>query len=157
MTSLLSSSFRLWSLVPRVSRSLATRARASPEPRGTHLLPAASHLPLILSAEPISTPEEFLKAIGRSADTKLSIENSDWDEFWGKNGRDLKAAGLGVRDRRYILWCMEKYRSGLPINAFAHEPKPKKTVRGWGPTVQNGVRIRSRRDRTKSKRPKTTS
>ncbi|KNZ73045.1 hypothetical protein J132_01430 [Termitomyces sp. J132] len=57
----------------------------------------------------------------------------------------------GILYRRYILWCMEKYRSGLPIESFAHEPRPKKTVRGWGPSVQNGKRIRSRRDKSKKK------
>ncbi|KAJ6585162.1 hypothetical protein B0H19DRAFT_881407, partial [Mycena capillaripes] len=91
----------------------------------------------------IGTPDAFLKAIGRSCDTKLSIEN--WDDFWKQGGRNLKSAGVGVRDRRYILWCMEKYRSGLSVEEFAHDPKPKKTIRGWGPSVQNGKRIRSRR------------
>ena len=46
---------------------------------------------------------------------------------------------------RYILWCMEKFRNGLPVEEFAHELKPKKKIRGWGPAVQNGKRIRSRR------------
>ncbi|KAJ7644012.1 hypothetical protein FB45DRAFT_896671 [Roridomyces roridus] len=76
-----------------------------------------------------------------------------WDELWSKNGLQLKSAGVGIRDRRYILWCMEKFRSGLPVSEFAHELKPKKPIRGWGPSVQNGKRIRSRRDRTKKRRP----
>ncbi|KAJ7189862.1 hypothetical protein GGX14DRAFT_607789, partial [Mycena pura] len=98
----------------------------------------------------IRTPDDFLKAIGRSCNTKLSIES--WDEFWRQDGAQLKSAGVGVSDRRYILSCMEKYRSGFAIDDFAHEPRPKKTVRGWGPSVQNGKRIRSRRDPKKSKR-----
>ncbi|KAJ7505147.1 hypothetical protein B0H11DRAFT_1708771 [Mycena galericulata] len=148
----LGSSSRLCSLVPRISRSLSTRVRPIPDPRGTHLLPTASHVPLIPAAESIRTPEDFLKAIGRSAETKLSIES--WDEFWNQSGVNLKSAGVGVRDRRYILWCMEKYRNGLPVEEFAHEMKPKKTIRGWGPSVQNGKKIRSRRDKSKTKRPK---
>ncbi len=31
---------------------------------------------------------------------------------------------------RYIQWCMEKFRLGFPIEEFAHEPTPKKTIRG---------------------------
>ncbi|KAJ7677488.1 IGR protein motif-domain-containing protein [Mycena rosella] len=150
MNSLLSSGSRLCSLAPRTCRSLATATKSRPVPsrRGIHnLLPTASQIPLIRAAESITTPEAFLKAIGRSADTKVSVES--WDEFWQQSSANLKSAGVGVRDRRYILWCMEKYRSGLSVEEFAHEPRPKKTVRGWGPTVQDGKRIRSRRDRTK--------
>ncbi|KAJ7442632.1 hypothetical protein FB451DRAFT_1057380 [Mycena latifolia] len=145
MSSFLSS--RLCALVPRISRSLATKVRPIPEPSGANQLLRASDVPLIPVAGSITTPDAFLKAIGRSADTKLSVES--WDEFWQQSSINLKSAGVGVRDRRYILWCMEKYRSGLRVEEFAHDPKPKKTIRGWGPTVQNGKRIRSRRDRTK--------
>ncbi|KAJ7025398.1 hypothetical protein C8F04DRAFT_1128858 [Mycena alexandri] len=132
--------------LPALSRSLATRVRPSPEPRGTHLLPTASlDNTLIPNTDSVHTPSDFLKAIGRSVDTKVE----DWDEFWQQTtGRNLRSAGVGVRDRRYVLWCMEKYRQGLPIPSFAHDPRPKKTIRGWGPSVQNGKRIRSRRVRT---------
>ncbi|KAF8172005.1 hypothetical protein K438DRAFT_187182 [Mycena galopus ATCC 62051] len=125
----LSSSCRLRLVVP-ISRSLSTRVRPVPAPRAS-----------------ITTPDAFLKAIGRSCDTKVSVES--WDDFWQQDGNKLKTAGVGVRDRRYILWCMEKYRSGLSPEEFAYDPKPKKVIRGWGPTVQLGKRIRSRRDRTK--------
>ncbi|TFK27966.1 hypothetical protein FA15DRAFT_665714 [Coprinopsis marcescibilis] len=96
------------------------------------------------------TPKDFLKAIGRSAETKIPTEN--WAEFWKTSGQDLRKAGLAVKDRRYVLWCMEKYRNGLPIQAFAHEPTAKKTIRGWGPKVQNGKRIRSKRIKDKTKK-----
>ncbi|KAJ6475065.1 hypothetical protein C8R47DRAFT_1143415 [Mycena vitilis] len=159
MTSLLFNSLRwgsrLTALAPPTSRALTIRARARPipDPRGTNLLPPASPDGAVLTwtTESISTPDAFLKAIGRSCDTKLSIES--WEDFWRQDGQKLKSAGVGVRDRRYILWCMEKYRTGLPVDEFAHELKPKKIIRGWGPSVQNGKRIRSRRDRSKKKRP----
>jgi hypothetical protein len=105
MTSLLlslSSSSRLRALLP-ISRSLSTRARPIPETRGEHLrLPTALHVPLtgIAAADSISTPEAFLKAIGRSCDTKVSIES--WDDFWKQDGTNLKSAGVGVRDRRSV-------------------------------------------------------
>ncbi|KAF9013404.1 hypothetical protein BDQ17DRAFT_1169342, partial [Cyathus striatus] len=91
----------------------------------------------------IATPSDFLKAIGRNLQSKVSIEG--WVQFWHTKGRDLKDTGVGVKDRKYILWCMEKYRRGFPIKEFAHDASPKKTIRGWGPAVQNGKRIRSRR------------
>ncbi|KAK0487399.1 hypothetical protein IW261DRAFT_1415098 [Armillaria novae-zelandiae] len=98
----------------------------------------------------VNTPEEFLKNIGRSMETKYSVES--WDEFWTKTGANLKEAGLAIRDRRYMLWCMSKYRRGFPFEEFVHEPPPKKTIRGWGPSVQNGKRIRSRVHQDKSKK-----
>ncbi|KAF8887169.1 IGR protein motif-domain-containing protein [Infundibulicybe gibba] len=124
----LGSTSRICNFIPHLSRSIVNRSisRPIPPPR-----------------EPIAAPVDFLKAIGRSSETKLTIEK--WEEFWATSGHDLRKAGLSVRDRRYILWCMEKYRQGLDTQEFAHEPRPKKTIRGWGPAVQNGKRIRSRR------------
>ncbi|GLB38310.1 putative IGR [Lyophyllum shimeji] len=146
----LGSTSRLCAAVPPLTRSLVNRAasRPVPPPRGIEnfLPPAPTHeltdtTPRIAGS--IATPADFLKAIGRASETKVTVEK--WEELWRMSGQDMKKAGLAVRDRRYILWCMEKYRSGLPIESFAHEPRPKKTVRGWGPSVQNGKRIRSRR------------
>ncbi|KAF8967061.1 hypothetical protein BDZ97DRAFT_1804971 [Flammula alnicola] len=105
--------------------------------------------------QPIRTAEDFLKSIGRSSETKLTA--SSWEELWKMDGRAMKKAGLGVRDRRYILWCMEKFRLGFPVREFAHEPPPKKTIRGWGPKVQNGKRIRSRRIKDKTKKFKVAN
>ncbi|KAG1885884.1 uncharacterized protein F5891DRAFT_1085339 [Suillus fuscotomentosus] len=105
-----------------------------PSPRG-----------LILGPGKISTPQDFLKAIGRSSETKISIDS--WDAFWRTSGWDMKNAGLSIQDRRYILWCMEKFRQNKPIEGFAHEERPKKKIRGRGPAVQFGKRIRSQRDR----------
>ena len=45
-----------------------------------------------------STPADFLKAIGRSSETKLTVEK--WEDFWKTSGYDLKKSGLAVRDRR---------------------------------------------------------
>ncbi|KJA23168.1 hypothetical protein HYPSUDRAFT_39941 [Hypholoma sublateritium FD-334 SS-4] len=108
--------------------------------------------PHSVPAPAIKQPADFLKRIGRGAETKLSAET--WDALWRMDGNAMKKAGVGVRDRRYIQWCMEKFRLGFPIEEFAHEPSPKKTIRGWGPKVQNGKRIRSRRVRDKKKKAK---
>ncbi|RPD62381.1 hypothetical protein L226DRAFT_611040 [Lentinus tigrinus ALCF2SS1-7] len=121
---------RLQPLVPSLTRSVVHRAaqRPVPPPRGK-----------------ITTPEDFLKAIGRSSESKLSPES--WEQLWHTDGYQLKKAGLGVQDRRYILWSMEKFRQGEDPAEFAYEAKPEKKIRGRGPAVQNGKRLRSRRHR----------
>jgi hypothetical protein len=49
--------------------------------------------------ENIQTAEDFLKAIGRESETKLKVE---WDELWKMDGRGMREAGVGTRDRRYV-------------------------------------------------------
>ncbi|TEB39715.1 hypothetical protein FA13DRAFT_19410 [Coprinellus micaceus] len=123
-----------------LTRSVSTAAvsRPVPRPRGA-----------------IISTDTFLKAIGRESETKVTPNS--WTEFWKYDGQALRKAGLAVRDRRYILWCMEKFRQGLNPKEFAHDPRPKKIVRGWGPKVQNGKRIRSKRIKDKTKKFKQTS
>ncbi|OSX59875.1 hypothetical protein POSPLADRAFT_1035388 [Postia placenta MAD-698-R-SB12] len=99
------------SCVPRFCRALQNKAALRP-------------VPAQLGA--ISSPSEFLKAIGRSADTKVTAET--WEDLWEIDGLQLKKAGLAVRDRRYILWSMEKFRQGEDPAQFAHPPTPKKKI-----------------------------
>ncbi|RXW24527.1 hypothetical protein EST38_g1351 [Candolleomyces aberdarensis] len=126
-----------------LTRSLATTTQQRPVPA-----PQAGQ-------GSIKTAEDFLKSIGRESESKVSPNS--WTEFWGYDGQALRKAGLAVRDRRYILWCMEKYRQGLAPQEFAHQPQTKKTVRGWGPKVQDGKRIRSKRIKDKTKKFKQVS
>lgn len=63
-------------------------------------------------------------------DTKMSSAPETWDDFWRVSGLDMRKAGVAVRDRRYILWCMAKFRRGIPVEEFAHEAKKAKTIRG---------------------------
>ena len=46
----------------------------------------------------IGSPSDFLKSIGRSAETKVKVE--EWDELWKLGGPELKKQGLDVKDRR---------------------------------------------------------
>jgi hypothetical protein len=48
----------------------------------------------------ISSPEDFLKAIGRGSEKKISFDT--WDALWKTTGPALKKAGLAVRDRRCV-------------------------------------------------------
>ncbi|KAL5501700.1 hypothetical protein ACEPAH_8960 [Sanghuangporus vaninii] len=130
------------------TRSLAVQAskKPIPEAKSQSSSPRSSHFPrvyfIVLSADGMTT-ESFLSSIGRDAVSKVKV--ASWDELWSLDGHALKEAGLTVRDRRYILWCMEKFRQGYEPKEFAHPPTPKKKIRGYGPAVQNGKRIRSRR------------
>ena len=49
----------------------------------------------------ITTPHDFLKAIGRESEKKVSMDS--WDVFWRTTGRELKGASVPVKDRRYAL------------------------------------------------------
>jgi len=135
---------RLGTIASRLTRNIVSRTtlREVPKP---HVLP-----PIISDRKPlqISTPQEFLTVIGRSCHEKLEPES--WDTFWKTTRNDLKKAGLGVKERRYysclvgrfsgiltlgdnryILWCMEKYRSGNDPREFGYEQKPAKVIRGY--------------------------
>lgn len=46
----------------------------------------------------IGSAEDFLKSIGRSAETKVKVEG--WNELWELDGPELKKQGLDVKDRR---------------------------------------------------------
>ncbi|KAG9119898.1 hypothetical protein FRC07_004853, partial [Ceratobasidium sp. 392] len=84
------------------------------------------------------SPGDFLAAIGRSSNIKLKVET--WDDLWRTRGEDMKKAGLTPAERRYILWALEKFRQGHDPASIAIKERPKKTIRGWGPRVQNGKR-----------------
>lgn len=52
----------------------------------------------------IDSPEAFLKAIGRSADSKITAET--WTDLWKLDGPRLKAAGVDVKDRKCVNWVV---------------------------------------------------
>jgi IGR protein motif len=62
---------------------------------------SSSLLRIIPVSHPIATPNDFLKAIGRSSHSKLSLDS--WHAFWNTRGREMKKAGLSVRDRKCVL------------------------------------------------------
>ncbi|WRT69255.1 uncharacterized protein IL334_006239 [Kwoniella shivajii] len=99
--------------------------------------------PLRASAE-TPTPQDLLSKIGRNADTKLEGFNESWDklnELWMRSVK-LYSLGLSVKERRYLLWAFSRYSQGSTPSSFIKPPKPPKKFRGWGPKIQNGVRVR---------------
>jgi hypothetical protein len=93
---------RLWSATPSLSRSINSRAASIPVPsiRDPSLL-SGPQLRQNYHLESIKSPADFLKAIGRSCETKVSVES--WEDFWKKDGLLLKQDGVSVRDRRYAF------------------------------------------------------
>ena len=77
-------------------------------------------------------PIEFQKGSEASTASSLSFSLSS----------TLKGAGLPPRDRRYILWSIEKLRQGLPAKqACLRSPrKEHRKARGHGPKVQGEYR-----------------
>ncbi|KAF8333144.1 IGR protein motif-domain-containing protein [Cantharellus anzutake] len=88
----------------------------------------------------MSSAKDFLQAIGRDVEKKVSVEK--WEDLFRMRRDDFKILGVSVQDRRYIMWAMEKYRWGAEPTDFSHEAKPKKKYRGRGPRVQHGKRVR---------------
>jgi len=88
----------------------------------------------------MSSAKDFLHAIGRDVEKKVLVEK--WEDLFRMRRNDFKTLGVGVQDRRYVMWAMEKYRWGTEPADFAHEAKPKKKYRGRGSRVQHGKRVR---------------
>jgi len=76
-----------------------------------------------------STPKDLLKMFGRKSEDKLNVES--WDQLWKLRGIDMKEAGLAVKDRRYILWALERTKQGAQPEHLVKETTPKKTIRGY--------------------------
>lgn len=135
---------RLGGVAPRalqpVLRFASTVAlRPVPAPRGRCW---------ITYTDSINTPKAFLEAISKTRrnlaenSTCVNAVGEDWDAMFRLTSEKLKGEGVSVQDRKYLLWALEKYRQGEHPREFAHDIKKKKKVRGWGPRVQKGFRVR---------------
>jgi hypothetical protein len=60
----------------------------------------------IYTLDVIGSPQDFLKAIGRGMDSKISTEN--WQDFWKTAGVQLRKDGLAVKDRRCANLIMHR-------------------------------------------------
>ncbi|KAM0791073.1 hypothetical protein ACM66B_004364 [Microbotryomycetes sp. NB124-2] len=97
-----------------------------------------------MDIDAISSPEALLKAAGRGLEsyaTKLG-EDLTFTKLFTKTGQELADAGMSAKERRYLLWVLEKYRQGHNIRQLAIPATPKKKYRGWGDKVQFGKRVR---------------
>ncbi|BGP27468.1 hypothetical protein JCM10295v2_006436 [Rhodotorula toruloides] len=115
---------------PWISRR-ALHAKASvprevrvPQPRDKYQDPASL---LAVSKRGL---EEFAEKVG------------SWDNLFMKSGKELREAGMNIKQSKYCLWLLEKYRQGFNPAHVAIPQKPKKKFRGWGPKIQHGVRVK---------------
>merc|ERR1711939_1106910 len=90
---------------------------------------------------PYSDPEALLKVSKRGLQAHAQLF-PDWRSLFLATGPALKEQGLAPKERRYLLWYLEKFRQGGDPAEYDIAPKPRKKIRGWGPAVQHGVRIR---------------
>ncbi|WVF65363.1 hypothetical protein IAT40_000090 [Kwoniella sp. CBS 6097] len=131
LASLRASSSRLPATVS-VARSFATSSRV------------LEKAPLKASTE-TPTPQALLDLIGRNAPTKLEAHAESWDklnELWMRSVK-LYDVGLTTKERRYLLWAFSRYSQGDTPSSFIRPPKAPKKFRGWGPKIQNGVRVKA--------------
>ena len=78
-----------------LKKSLSMLARRPPKKRDP---------PLCITSPPCETirsPNDFLNAIGRKSETKMSFES--WTQLWKTGGRVMRKAGVSVKDRRHNL------------------------------------------------------
>jgi hypothetical protein len=96
---------RLRSSFSPFRRTFQNHALLKPVPpaRGAYISPLAQTCKAHhFVAGNISTPETFLKAIGRGSETKITFDT--WEHLWKTNGLALKKAGLAVRDRKCVAF-----------------------------------------------------
>ncbi|GAA5850472.1 hypothetical protein JCM3766R1_006572 [Sporobolomyces carnicolor] len=93
---------------------------------------------------PFDNVESILKASGRGLDQySEKLQDSSFANLFQKTSTELRdQVGMTVKESKYFLRVLEKYRQGFNPDQVAISEKPKKTIRGWGPRVQNGVRVR---------------
>jgi hypothetical protein len=83
------------------SEAVIVNSRSIPPPRGKLISYFIANVTAnCVHIAGIDTPEAFLKAIGREADTKITFDN--WDDMFNADREKLKGAGLEVRDRRCV-------------------------------------------------------
>ena len=63
----------------------------------------------------ITTPLDLLSLSKRKLEAYES-KLGTWDELFTKTGADLREAGMTIKERRYTLWFLEKYRCAFPLS-----------------------------------------
>jgi len=59
--------------------------------------------------EDIPTPADLFNIIGRGAEKRLAPQAESWDALnamWVRGRAGIKDSGLGVKDRRYVLFYL---------------------------------------------------
>jgi hypothetical protein len=59
--------------------------------------------------EDIPTPADLFNIIGRGAEKRLAPQAESWDALnamWVRGRAGIKDSGLGVKDRRYVIYSV---------------------------------------------------
>ena len=104
------------SFVPFASTTVAAPSEGAP----AAVAPAGPKA--VVAARNGMTVETFLKTIGRGVEEAAS-KFKTWDELVTSDGDAMKAKGVKVRQRRWILNWVEKYRTGVEVRRLSW---------GWG-------------------------
>ncbi|GAA5930363.1 uncharacterized protein JCM15063_004785 [Sporobolomyces koalae] len=92
---------------------------------------------------PFDTPEAILTAAQRDLAPAYADKFESFAHLFSRTSTQLRdEVGMTIKQSRYLLRVLEKYRQGFNPDQVAVPLKPTKTIRGWGPKVQNGVRVR---------------
>ncbi|GAA5840919.1 hypothetical protein JCM5353_003117 [Sporobolomyces roseus] len=103
-------------------------------------LPPLSRIPK--PRAPFDSPASVLSASSRGLE-QYAEKFESWESLFGKTSNELRdQVGMNIKETRYLLRVLEKYRQGFNPDQVAIKEKPKKVLRGWGARVQNGVRVR---------------
>jgi len=65
----------------------------------------------IVAARNGMTVEKFLKTIGRGCDAYIKSFDS-WDDFASSRGREMKEKEIPIKQRKWMMRWLEKYRQG---------------------------------------------
>ncbi|CCH58097.1 hypothetical protein TBLA_0A02970 [Henningerozyma blattae CBS 6284] len=73
--------------------------------------------------EEISNVETFLTKIGRNSLELNKVFNNSWNCMFTSTGKFLKQKGVNVRDRRYLLLQLEKFKRNEPLIEYKRGKK----------------------------------
>lgn len=89
--------------------------------------------------EQIPDVKAFLTRIGRKCDEHTELYENKWDNLFKWDSGVLKAKGIPVQQRKYILHQVERMRNNRPVveikkgkkSFFGGERKRKETIAKW--------------------------
>jgi hypothetical protein len=102
MLAALGSVARICVPAPRLTRTIVNKAPFRPVPSPRVIPPRLGRNDSPLD---MTTPREFLKAIGRSSEKQLE-QPGTWEAFWKMSRNDMREASVGVQDRRSVISMM---------------------------------------------------
>lgn len=70
-----------------------------------------------LKTTEINSPLSFLVAIGRNS-VEVADKFKSWGHLFQSNGKKMKKLGLTPKQRKYILWNVNRFNLGFELREF---------------------------------------